>query len=79
VLLLCGCRLPQYPQFLVWVPQEELATKKRAPRIRDNYSRADAVFNVSRASLLLAALSTVASICCAKPCTTVCTNLIVRR
>jgi homoserine kinase len=50
--------VPQYPQFLVWVPQEELATKKARAALRDNYSRADAVFNVSRASLLLAALST---------------------
>jgi homoserine kinase len=50
--------VPQYPQFLVWVPHEELATKKARAALRDTYSRADAVFNVSRASLLLAALST---------------------
>jgi homoserine kinase len=50
--------VPQYPQFLVWVPHEELTTKKARAALRDSYSRADAVFNVSRASLLLAALST---------------------
>ncbi len=50
--------VPQFPQFLVWVPHEELATKKARAALRDSYSRADAVFNVSRASLLLAALST---------------------
>jgi homoserine kinase len=53
-------RMPvaQFPLFLVWVPHEELATKKARAALRDSYSRADAVFNVSRASLLLAALST---------------------
>jgi homoserine kinase len=50
--------VPQYPVFLVWVPHDELSTKKARAALRNTYSRADAVFNVSRASLLLAALST---------------------
>jgi homoserine kinase len=50
--------VPRYPLFLVWVPQDELSTKQARAALRDTYSRADAVFNVSRACLLLAALST---------------------
>ncbi|HEX8235868.1 MAG TPA: homoserine kinase [Abditibacteriaceae bacterium] len=50
--------VPRYPLFLVWIPRDELSTTKARAALRDTYSRVDAVFNVSRASLLLAALST---------------------
>lgn len=50
-------RVERFPTFLVWVPDDELATKKARAVLPQMVSRADAVFNVSRASLLIAALS----------------------
>lgn len=50
-------RVERFPAFLVWVPAGELATKKARAVLPEMVSRADAVFNVSRAALLLAALA----------------------
>ncbi len=50
-------RVQRFPTFLVWVPDDELATKKARAVLPEMVSRADAVFNVSRASLLIAALA----------------------
>jgi homoserine kinase len=43
---------------LVAIPTYELETKKARAALPDSYSRADAVFNLSRAALLTAALAT---------------------
>jgi homoserine kinase len=48
----------QSPSFLVWVPDSELATKEARATLPETYSRADAVFNISRTGLLMAALAT---------------------
>lgn len=48
----------QYPSFVVWIPEAELATEKARAALPSDYSRADCVFNLSRAALLVAALAT---------------------
>ncbi len=53
-------RLPveKFPRFALWIPETELATKAARGVLPDSYSRADAVFNLSRAALLVGALAT---------------------
>jgi len=46
----------KFPAFLIWIPDGELATQKARAALPDSFSRADAVFNISRTALLLAAL-----------------------
>ncbi|BCM89980.1 homoserine kinase [Abditibacteriota bacterium] len=48
----------QYPLFVVWIPEVELSTEKARAALPSAYLRADCVFNLSRAALLVAALST---------------------
>ena len=47
----------KFPRFLVFVPQHELATSEARRVLPINVSRQDANFNISRSSLLVAALS----------------------
>ena len=49
-------RLAGFPDFMVWIPDVELSTREARAALPDLVSRADAVFNVSRTALLLAAL-----------------------
>ena len=49
--------VPNCPRFVVWIPDAELETKAARGVLPASYSRADAVFNVSRAALLVAALA----------------------
>ncbi len=46
-----------WPQFAVWIPDAELSTSKARGVLPANVSRADAIYNLSRAALLVAALS----------------------
>jgi len=46
------------PRFVAWVPEIELATTKARAALPSAYLRADCVFNLSRAALLVAALAT---------------------
>lgn len=46
-----------FPRFAVWIPDAELATKTARGVLPDTYSRADAIWNLSRAALLVAALA----------------------
>ncbi len=46
----------QWPRFVAFIPETELSTKFARGVLPENYSRADAVFNLSRAALLVAAL-----------------------
>ena len=46
-----------WPQFAVWIPDAELSTNKARGVLPENVSRADAIYNLSRAALLVAALS----------------------
>ena len=46
-----------WPQFAVWIPDAQLSTHKARGVLPDNVSRADAIYNLSRAALLVAALS----------------------
>ncbi len=46
-----------FPRLAVWVPDSKLATKTAREVLPAQYSRADAVFNLSRAALLVAALA----------------------
>lgn len=48
----------KWPHFAVWIPDEPLPTKEARAVVPQTLSREDAVFNISRASLLVAALST---------------------
>ncbi len=48
----------QSPRFVVWIPEVELATEKARAALPSAYLRADCVFNLSRAALQVAALST---------------------
>lgn len=48
--------VPHFPRFAVWIPDSQLATQAARGVLPANYSRADAVFNLSRAALLVAAL-----------------------
>jgi homoserine kinase len=50
-------RMAGFPDFMVWIPDIELATKQARAALPDSVSRADAVFNVSRTALLLASLA----------------------
>ncbi|HVF85225.1 MAG TPA: homoserine kinase [Abditibacteriaceae bacterium] len=47
-----------WPRFAVWIPDEPLPTKEARAVVPQTLSRQDAVFNISRAALLVAALST---------------------
>lgn len=47
----------RFPRFAVWVPESELATKTARGVLPATYSRADAIFNLSRAALLVGALA----------------------
>ena len=49
---------PKFPRLAVWIPETELSTKVARGVLPDSYSRADAIFNLSRSALLVAALST---------------------
>lgn len=44
------------PRFAVWIPEVQLETKKARGVLPEMYSRADAIFNLSRSALLVAAL-----------------------
>ena len=46
-----------WPRFVVWIPDAELSTSKARGVLPDSVSRADAIYNLSRAALLVAALS----------------------
>ena len=46
-----------WPNFAVWIPDEPLPTKEARAVVPQTLSRADAVFNIARSSLLVAALS----------------------
>lgn len=46
-----------WPQFAAWIPDAELSTNKARGVLPENVSRADAIYNLSRAALLVAALS----------------------
>jgi homoserine kinase len=48
----------RFPRFSVWIPETELATKTARGVLPANYSCADAIFNLSRAALLVGALAT---------------------
>lgn len=47
----------RWPRFAVWVPDAQLETKVARGVLPQQYSRADAVWNLSRAALLVGALS----------------------
>ncbi|RYG70226.1 homoserine kinase [bacterium] len=47
-----------FPRFAVWIPEIKLETKTARGVLPDSYSRADAIFNLSRSALLVAALAT---------------------
>lgn len=47
----------KFPRFALWIPETELATKTARGVLPDAYSRANAIFNLSRAALLVAALA----------------------
>lgn len=49
--------VPRFPRLVVWVPEARLATRTARGVLPENLSRADAVFNVSRAALLVGALA----------------------
>ena len=50
--------IKNWPQFAVWIPDAELSTHKARGVLPANVSRADAIYNLSRAALLVAALTT---------------------
>lgn len=47
----------KWPRFAVWIPDEPLPTKRAREVVPIQLSRADAVFNISRSSLLVAAFA----------------------
>ena len=47
----------RFPRLAVWIPQAELATKTARGVLPTTYSRGDAIFNLSRAALLVGALA----------------------
>ena len=49
--------VPVWPRFVAWVPDAQLSTTKARAVLPDAVSRADAIYNLSRAALLVAALS----------------------
>ena len=49
-------QIARFPQFCLWIPDTQLETKKARAALPETYARADAVFNLSRAALLVAAL-----------------------
>lgn len=54
----CVSSTPAFvPRFVVWIPEVELSTEKARGALPTSYSRADCVFNISRSSLLVAALA----------------------
>ena len=59
-LAVAAVRVPvkSWPQFAVWIPNAELSTNKARGVLPDNVSRADAIYNLSRSALLVAALTT---------------------
>ncbi len=50
-------QVKKWPRFAVWIPNEPLPTKRAREVVPMQLSRADAVFNIARSSLLVAALS----------------------
>ena len=58
-LAVAAVRVPvkAWPQFAVWIPDAELSTNKARGVLPDNVSRADAIYNLSRSALLIAALT----------------------
>ena len=46
-----------WPKFAVWIPDAELSTQTARAVLPDQVSRADAIYNLSRAALLVAALA----------------------
>ena len=58
-LRVAAVRVPvkSWPQFAVWIPDAQLSTNHARGVLPDNVSRADAIYNLSRAALLVAALS----------------------
>ncbi len=59
-LAVAAVRVPvkAWPQFAVWIPDAELSTNKARGVLPDSVSRADAIYNLSRSALLIAALTT---------------------
>ena len=47
----------KWPQFVAWIPDAQLATSHARAVLPDVVSRADAIYNLSRAALLVAALA----------------------
>ena len=58
-LTVAAVRVPvkAWPQFAVWIPDAELSTHKARGVLPDEVSRADAIYNLSRSALLVAALA----------------------
>ncbi len=58
-LAVAAVRVPvkAWPQFAVWIPDAELSTNKARGVLPDSVSRADAIYNLSRSALLIAALT----------------------
>ncbi len=48
--------IARFPRFAAWIPDAELSTQAARGVLPDSYSRADAVFNLSRSALLVGAL-----------------------
>ncbi|HEX8465654.1 MAG TPA: homoserine kinase [Abditibacterium sp.] len=47
----------RFPKFAVWIPDAQLETKVARGVLPSHYSRADAIFNLSRSALLVGALA----------------------
>jgi len=58
-LSVAAVRVPMktWPQFAVWIPDAELSTHKARGVLAPDVSRADAIYNLSRSALLVAALA----------------------
>ena len=58
-LAVAAVRVPMknWPQFAVWIPDAKLSTHRARGVLSDNVSRADAIYNLSRTALLVAALA----------------------
>ena len=59
-LSVAAVRVPvkSWPQFALWIPDAQLSTHQARGVLPDNVSRADAIYNLSRSALLVAALAT---------------------
>ena len=59
-LAVAAVRVPvkSWPQFAVWIPDAQLSTNHARGVLPESVSRADAIYNLSRSALLVAALTT---------------------